>query len=194
MAAHIQEAARKIATALTLDEIFESKEEIRKAVTDELKDMETFGFDIHKVLVTNLTPDQRVMDAMNQINASNRLLEATKNQAEAEKIKMVKAAEAEKESKKLQGEGSAGQQMAIAEGRRQSIEIIKKAAPNADDTQILELTLMTQYIDMLREIGKKGDVIFVPYNPAAMSSGLDQIRDVVLATTKKQGTPSVSSR
>ena len=64
-----------------------------------------FGYEIVKALVTDVDPDAKVKNSMNEINAAKRLKEAAKEYAEAEKIKVVAAAEAEAESKKLQGRG-----------------------------------------------------------------------------------------
>jgi regulator of protease activity HflC (stomatin/prohibitin superfamily) len=55
------------------------------------------------VLITDLDPDQRVKDAMNEINASKRLKYAVAERAEGDKILQVKRAEAEAEAKYLSG-------------------------------------------------------------------------------------------
>jgi len=60
-----------------------------------------------------LDPDQRVKDAMNEINSSKRLKYAVAEKAEGDKILQVKAAEAEAESKYLSGVGVAKQRKAI---------------------------------------------------------------------------------
>jgi regulator of protease activity HflC (stomatin/prohibitin superfamily) len=65
------------------------------------------------------------MSAMNRVVESEKLKEAAYNEADAEKIKQVKEAEAEKESKILLGEGMAGQRMAIAKGFKESVDMIK---------------------------------------------------------------------
>ena len=76
---------------MTLDETFESKEEVAKAVLTEVaKSMESYGYTLTKALVTDIDPDQRVKTAMNEINAAQRLREAAKDKAEAQKITIVK--------------------------------------------------------------------------------------------------------
>jgi hypothetical protein len=54
--------------------------------------------------------------AMNDINSSQRLRVAAMEKAEADKIRVVKAAEAESESKFLAGQGIARQRQAIVNG------------------------------------------------------------------------------
>ena len=49
--------------------------------------------------VTDVEPDRRVKDAMNEKNAAKRLRAAAFDKAEAEKVMLVKQAEAEAEAK-----------------------------------------------------------------------------------------------
>ena len=57
------------------------------------------GYEIRNTLVTDMSPDNKVKASMNEINASRRLKEAASHKAEAEKVKQVKAAEAEAEAR-----------------------------------------------------------------------------------------------
>ena len=96
--------------AKTLDEAFSSKDQIAIAVKEQLQhEMKEYGYEIIKALVTDLNPDARVKASMNEINAQNRLKEASTARGDGEKILMVKMAEADKESKYLSGLGVAQQ-------------------------------------------------------------------------------------
>ena len=55
--------------------------------------MGEFGFDIIQTLLTDINPDEKVKNAMNDINAAQRQRVAATDRAEAEKILVVKAAE-----------------------------------------------------------------------------------------------------
>ena len=102
---------------MTLDEVFATQSSIAAAVKQELDaDMSTFGYEIVNVLVTDIVPDAKVKSAMNDINAAQREQVAANARGEAEKILVVKKAEAEAESKALQGQGIANQRKAIIEG------------------------------------------------------------------------------
>src|SRR5712692_11518757 len=104
---------------MTLDEVFASQASIAAAVKKELDtDMTGFGYEIVNVLVTDIVPDEKVKSAMNDINAAQREQVAANARGEAEKILVVKKAEAEAESKALQGQGIANQRKAIIEGCR----------------------------------------------------------------------------
>jgi regulator of protease activity HflC (stomatin/prohibitin superfamily) len=81
---------------MTLDEVFASQSSIAAAVKQELDaDMATFGYEIVNVLVTDIVPDEKVKSAMNDINAAQREQVAANARGEAEKILVVKKAEAE---------------------------------------------------------------------------------------------------
>lgn len=59
-----------------------------------------------QTLLTDIEPAAKVKAAMNEINAATRLRSAAAQKAEADKIQVVKAAEADAEAKFLAGQGS----------------------------------------------------------------------------------------
>ena len=84
---------------------------------------------IVKALVTDIDPDHKVKEAMNEINAAQRMRVAATEKGEADRILKVKAAEAEAQSKALQGKGIADQRRAIVEGLRESVDEFQKSVP-----------------------------------------------------------------
>ncbi len=113
---------------LTLDEAFEQMQQISGAVKRDLDEvMDTFGYNILRALVTDIVPDAKVKAAMNDINAAQREQIAAQARGEADKILKVKQAEAEAESKALQGDGIARQRQAIIKGLQASVEEFKGA-------------------------------------------------------------------
>src|SRR5271167_558643 len=140
---------------MTLDEVFASQSGIAAAVKQELDaDMAGFGFEIVNVLVTDIVPDAKVKSAMNDINAAQREQVAANARGEAEKILVVKRAEAEAESKALQGQGIANQRKAIIEGLQGSIEHFQKVVEGASTSEVMQLVLVTQYFDTIKSIGE----------------------------------------
>ncbi|HEX3035263.1 MAG TPA: SPFH domain-containing protein [Thermodesulfobacteriota bacterium] len=113
---------------MKLDEVFEKKDDIAIAVNSDLRIfMDEFGHSIVKALVMDIEPDAKVKDAMNEINAAERLRIAAQEKGEAEKILKVKQAEADMESKRLEGEGISGQRKAIVKGFKEAVEDTAKA-------------------------------------------------------------------
>ncbi|WP_109489022.1 SPFH domain-containing protein [Occallatibacter savannae] len=169
--------------SMTLDEVFASQSSIAAAVKQELdSDMAAFGYEIVNVLVTDIVPDAKVKSAMNDINAAQREQVAAQARGEADKILVVKKAEAEAESKALQGQGIANQRRAIVEGLQTSIEQFQKAVDGATPRDVMQLVLVTQYFDTLKAIGEndKTNTLFVAHSPAAVKEVSDQILDSML--------------
>jgi regulator of protease activity HflC (stomatin/prohibitin superfamily) len=163
---------------LTLDETFEQQSGISIAVKTELDaTMSGFGFNILNALVTDIIPDEKVKAAMNDINAAQRAQVAAQARGEAEKILKVKQAEAEAESKALQGKGIAAERQAIIDGLSASIEHFQKGVPGATSEDVMALVLLTQYFDTLRDIGTRGgtNTLFLPNSPGAAGDFQSQI-------------------
>lgn len=156
---------------LTLDEVFERKDDVANAVKKELSEvMDDFGYGIVKALVTDIDPDKKVKESMNAINAAQRERVAAEEKGEAEKILKVKQAEAEAMSKKLQGQGIADQRKAIVDGLRNSVDEFQKSIPGSTPHDVMSLVLMTQYFDTLKEVGEKSksNTIFLDHTPGGM--------------------------
>src|SRR6201987_4010738 len=133
---------------MTLDEVFASQSSIAAAVKQELDaDMATFGYEIVNVLVTDIVPDSKVKSAMNDINAAQHEQVAATARGEAEKILVVKKAEAEAESKALQGQGIANQRKAIIEGLQGSIEQFHRVVGTASTLEVMQRVFVSQYFD-----------------------------------------------
>ena len=172
---------------MTLDEVFASQSGIAAAVKKELDaDMAGFGYEIVNVLVTDIVPDEKVKSAMNDINAAQREQVAANARGEAEKILVVKKAEAEAESKALQGQGIANQRRAIIEGLQGSIESFQKTVDGATTSDVMQLVLVTQYFDTLKSIGEtdKTNTLFLSHSPGAVKEISDQILESMLVAQR----------
>src|SRR5262245_4394516 len=170
--AFVFDVVRARVPRMRLDDVFEKKDEVADAVKEELSQMmNDFGYGIVKALVTDIDPDARVKEAMNEINAAQRLRVAATEKGEADRILKVKAAEAEAQSKALQGKGIADQRRAIVDGLRESVDDFQKAVPGATPQDVMNLVLMTQYFDTLKEIGQASatNTILIPHSPGGMA-------------------------
>ena len=168
---------------MNLDEVFEKKDDVGKAVKNELDgSMKTYGFEIPNALVTDVDPAENVKAAMNEIQAQQRLQVAAQAKGEANKILVVKNAEAEAESKRLQGEGIAKQRLAIVAGLRESVEAFKEKIEGVTAQEVLSLVLLTQYFDTLKDIGTSSGskVILTPHSPGGMTDLINQIRAAII--------------
>lgn len=187
---YVFDNVRSKVPTLELDAVFTSKDDIALSVKKELAEvMKEFGFAISTALVTDIVPDEKVKQSMNEINAQSRLRLAAVEKAEANKILLVKNAEAEAESKKLQGKGIADQRQAIAEGLEKSTKIL--TAVGVDPSEVLSTLMLTQYFDTLKEIGDQDNVkvIFMPSSPAGMTTISEEIRNAVITGNETKTEP-----
>lgn len=168
---------------IELDDLFEKKDEIADIVRVELAEvMEDFGYGILKALVTDIDPDPKVKESMNEINAAQRMRVAATERGEADRILRVKAAEGDAQSKALQGRGIADQRQAIIAGLRDSVDEFQKSVPGTTAKDVMNLVLMTQYFDMLKEIGASSNTnaILIPHSPGNLTSLTEQMRTAMI--------------
>ncbi|HES0583206.1 TPA: SPFH domain-containing protein [Streptococcus pyogenes] len=179
---YIEDALRSSVPKLTLDELLEKKDEIALEVQHQVaEEMSTYGYIIVKTLITKVEPDAEVKQSMNEINAAQRKRVAAQELANADKIKIVTAAEAEAEKDRLHGVGIAQQRKAIVDGLAESIQELKEANISLNEEQIMSILLTNQYLDTLNTFAAKGNqTLFLPNTP----SGVEDIRTQVLSALK----------
>jgi len=175
---YVEDVVRSEVPRRTLDEAYESKEVIATALKTALQhEMKRYGYEIVNALVTDLQPDANVMAAMNQIESQRRMRYAAQEKAEAEKILIVKAAEADAESKFLSGQGVARQRKAIVEGLKESVLEFNEGVVGTSPADVMQLMMVTQYLDMLKDVGlKSSSTVFIPHGPGAVSDVQGQMR------------------
>jgi regulator of protease activity HflC (stomatin/prohibitin superfamily) len=182
MQSYAFDVVRSHIPSMGLDEAYADADTIAMHIQDTLhRQMAEYGYEIVKALVTNIEPDQRVKDAMNNINASQRNQIAAAAQGDAQKTLAIKKAEGEKETMRLQGEGVAEERKAIARGLKESLEIIAQQS-GLDPKEAMALVALTQYTDMIRALGEASNTntILLPHSPSGVAELIAQIRDGML--------------
>lgn len=184
MAAYITNSVRAQVPLMTLENFFEKKEEIAENVKKDLEDKFTeFGFRVHTALVTDITPDKNVKESLNNISVSLNNLAAATNNAQAAYTLKVKEAEADKESKRLQGEGIALQRKAIVAGLEQSVLDFTNKIPGTNPHEVMSLVIVTQQMDMLTHMGgnSKKNVVFLNADPTSVLKTKESILQGIAA-------------
>ncbi len=187
ISSYVFDTVRALVPDMPIDQVFSEKEKIAAAVKDRLEHtMRQFGYEILQSLVNDIQPDHKVKVAMNEVNASARLKEAARNEAEAKKIRTIAEAEAEARAKELQGVGIARQRLAIANGLKESVEACSEAGISAEEAT--RMVLLTQHYDTVTAIGSHGraTVLMMPYGPNGMSSVSDQIMQSLMVSNEMQ--------
>merc|ERR1712154_751107 len=122
-----------------------------------------------------------------------RLKQAAKEEAEGRKIIMVKDAEAKAEkitiearaqadAQELNGQGLARQRQAIIDGLQESVKLFKEGVPGADISTVMDLILLTQYFDTLKDVSAASNcnTLFIPSDPGTVNSLSKQLRQGIL--------------
>jgi regulator of protease activity HflC (stomatin/prohibitin superfamily) len=194
ISSYVFDTVRALVPEMLIDSVFSEKEKIATAVKDRLHNtMQQFGYTILQSLVNDIQPDAKVKAAMNQVNATARLKEAAKNEAEAKKIRTIAEAEAEARAKELQGVGIARQRLAIANGLKESVEAC--AAAGISSAEATKMVLLTQHYDTVTAVGaqSKAVIMMVPYAPDGMNRVSEQIMQALLTTEESAKPPVVAA-
>ena len=166
--AYVYDVVRSTVPKIDLDDVFTTKEEIAASIKENLEaSMASFGYQILSTPITDIDPDREVKRAMNEINKMKRLRVAAEDEGEAAKIRAVKEAEAEAskieiqakadaEAKFLGGQGISRQRQAIMEGLRESVNAFKSEVKGVDAKTVMDLMIVTQYFDMMKDVGAQG--------------------------------------
>jgi len=176
MKSHVDNVLRSTLPSMDLDSAYSAKDTMVASIQKDVSlAMAKYGYDILNVLITDLRPEQSVLRAMNEINASRRLREAAVEKGEAEKILQVKASEADAEAKHLAGKGIAKMRSAITEGFKGSVQLMQDCGLDTQET--IHMMMVTQYLDTMKEFANKNASIMVPHGPGAIEDIEAQIRD-----------------
>eukprot|EP00040_Diaphanoeca_grandis_P004914 m.30564 g.30564 ORF g.30564 m.30564 type:complete len:289 (-) comp16309_c0_seq1:36-902(-) len=182
---YVADVVRAQVPKMTLDEVFEHKDAIALAVKEKLTtEMIKFGYNINQALVTNVEPDANVKRALNAVEAAVKDRQAAETKAKAQHFVMVKRAEAEAESKALQGQGIAKQRAAIVDGLRESIGFDE----NVDNSkEVSELLLVTQYFDCLEKVAEgAGTTVFIPSGNGSSEDTASDIRNGIMQANARK--------
>lgn len=172
--AYVYDVIRSTVPRLELDDAFESKDDIARSVLDSLQNvMKDYGYSIVNTLVTDLAPDSKVKASMNEINAARRLKEAASHQAEADKVRQVKNAEAEAEARYLSGLGVARQRKAIVQGLQASVSEFSEEVGGAKPKDVMDILLLSQYFDTLSVVGANS--LILEHDPATVAGLQKQV-------------------
>lgn len=181
MSAYVEDVVRTTVNKITLDQVYREKTQISDAVKMSLKHlMGEFGYEIIATPITQLEPENRqVLDAMNQVLELERMLVAQKQTNERLHNQIMLKAEAEKVAYTESGKGLAAKRTAIVDGLRESVASFSKGMSGVNSKDVLELILVTQYFDMLKDIGAKAgnNTIFLKHGPSAVADITQDIRD-----------------
>ena len=147
--------------------------------------MQQYGYRTVNTLVTDLIPDANVMRAMNDIETQRRERMAAR-ESEAKKVLVVKAAEAEMEAKHsvVCSHGSGKLLWKV----QNSVLEFNDGVAGTSPADVMQLMMVTQYLDMLKDVGHKGSTVFIPPGPGAVGDVQSQMRQGFMEANTLVGT------
>ncbi len=173
----IENSLRTYVAKETHEGILEKKEELATHIRGDLeRQFSEWGMVIYSFQITEVSFPATITQAMSEVVASEQLKKAAAYKGDAVYIQAVKEAEAEKERKRLQGEGIALEREAIAKGLKESIEIVKHATGQTS-REIMALLTLNQYLDTIKNLGEdaKAKVIFMDTNVRTATNMTEQL-------------------
>ncbi|PWG59680.1 SPFH domain-containing protein [Bifidobacterium catulorum] len=189
---YMEDALRSAIPALTLDDAFARKDNVALDVQQTVgNEMQRFGFNVVKTLITAIDPSAQVKQAMDSINAAQREKEATRQRAEAQRIAIETQAQADAEKTRLQGEGQANYRREIANGIVDQIKSLH--AVGMDISEVNQVVMFNQYLDVMRSMSesKNAKTVVLPAStPAGFKNMYDEVTNALL-TGQAVGEPGV---
>ncbi|MFP4313922.1 MAG: SPFH domain-containing protein, partial [Alphaproteobacteria bacterium] len=156
----VSASVRKYTSAKEFQDLYNERDEISLAVIEDVKEQICeYGINIRRIVVDEPTAPQDVQDSYNRVRASEREKDAAQNEAAADYIRRVKAAEADKERNILIGEGVAGFRQSIAQGYAEiRNQLVKDGVEPANAERFMEEAMR---LDTIRDVGDKGNMVIV---------------------------------
>jgi len=177
----IENSIRSYVALQTHEEILQKRDELTQYLIDHLREkFESWGREIDAFQIKDVVLPKEITEAMSKVIASKRLQEAAEFEANANKIIKVKAAEADREARKLSGLGVAEEREAIINGLKESIENMKQVTGGPTDS-VMNVVMLTQYMDTLRAVGASTNakLVFMNSNPGSIDDMMKQLTSLL---------------
>jgi len=162
---YVVDAVRDKVPSRELSSLILHKHDLAALIHHELVPaMDPYGYLIVQILITDIEIDARVKAAMNEIVTAERHRSAVTAKAEAAKLLTIKEAEADAAAKELSGKGLAASRTAIISGLRETVSEFTESFHGLDAKAVMNLVLLSQYYDTLKEIGASpnSNLVFLP--------------------------------
>lgn len=156
----VSAAVRNYASDKDFQSLYDDREEISSQVIQSVGEkVKEFGIELKRIIVDEPKAPEEIVGAYNRVRASERLRDAANNESEAEKIRIVKRAEAEKDAQILHGEGVAGFREKIFHNYETQIQHL--VGQGISKEEALDVMMKTMHMDVLRDIGHQGNMVIV---------------------------------
>lgn len=183
----LENSIRSYVANQTHEEILQKRDELTQYLVEHLRDkFDEWGRVIDAFQVKDVILPTEITNAMSRVIASKRLQEAAEFEANANKILKVKAAEADREARKLSGLGVAEERQAIIDGLKISIENMASAT-GANTEEVMNVVMLTQYMDAIKSIGTSENtkLVFMNSNPGSIDDVMQNLMGFIKSNNEK---------
>ncbi|HEY9792375.1 MAG TPA: SPFH domain-containing protein [Candidatus Obscuribacterales bacterium] len=179
-----QNALRGTMNVRTMWDALSDKDKAASEVQEDLTHVTVeFGHTINNISITNVTPDNKIVESNNAMIASVADMQTRANKGRGEQLETVAIAKGRADAMIENGRGIAGQRDAVARGMQAAVSQLKSAIPNAKPEDLMAMVMYTVYTDMMNRLAAEGQskVIFVDNSPNAPSNVLTQLRQAIVS-------------
>jgi regulator of protease activity HflC (stomatin/prohibitin superfamily) len=162
ISAYVQSSLRSLVPNYTVDELFFTRSELAEAVKRDLEpQMTRFGREIVDVLIVDIDPNNQIKQSYCMQKANYYARIANTYRTEAEKIEIVKRAEAEAECSRLAGVGLAAQRQAISGSLALNLNAWREAekGTHLPESEVIAMMMMLQYFDLFQDMMRQASTV-----------------------------------
>lgn len=171
----VSAAVRNYASDKDFQSLYDDREEISEQVINSVGDkVADYGLTLKRIIVDEPKAPDEIVASYNKVRASERLRDAANNESEAEKIRIVKRAEAEKDAQILHGEGVAGFREKIFHNYEEQIKHLVTQGIGKEEA--LKVMMETMHMDVLRDIGHQGNMVIVTDGSSAAGNRIAELQ------------------
>jgi len=202
---HAQSSMRAAIGELELDQILHDRVTLNTSIRSTVQEAAVnWGIDIKRYEITEVMPDQHIIDAMDKQAAAERerrkkVLEAEgskrqlelesegrkiqlRNESEGELIRTRNMAQARKEQFSLEAEGEAYAIKQKALAHAEAIKEVARVLSGDGAGDAAQLNMAREYIAMYGDIGQKSNTMFFSDKPADVNALMAQAATIFKAT------------
>lgn len=157
---------------LSLDETFESRENINGEITRAIDEASNpWGTKVLRYEVKDISPPASILEEMEKQMAAERERRVAVTTSEGYKMAQINEAEGDKQAKILRAEGDARSVEIEALARAKSIKVIASAIKDGGESAVAQ-QLSEQYITAFEKLAKEGTVALIPSDSSDISASV----------------------
>ncbi len=156
---------------ITLDETFESRENINAIVTNAIDEAsEAWGTKVLRYEIKDISPPATILDEMEKQMAAERQRRVDVTTSEGYRQAQINEAEGDQQALVLRAQGQADAVEIEATARARAIKTISEAINNEGGTTAVAQQLSEQYISAFEKLAREGTVALLPTDGSDVTS------------------------